>query len=68
MVMEFLEGLDLAQADQAEAGPLAIAEAVDYVLQACEAIVEAHAAGIVHRDLKPAEPLRQRGASTARRS
>jgi len=28
-------------------------KAVDYVLQACEAIAEAHALGMVHRDLKP---------------
>jgi hypothetical protein len=53
MVMEYLDGGDLASMIQ-KRGPLPIQEAVDYVLQACEAIAEAHAAGIVHRDLKPA--------------
>ena len=53
MVMEFLEGGDLSNLIQ-KRGPLPIQEAVDYLLQACEAIAEAHAAGIVHRDLKPA--------------
>ena len=52
MVMEYLEGHDLAQLVDKE-GPLAIADAVDYLLEACEGVAEAHAAGIVHRDLKP---------------
>lgn len=53
MVMEFLQGTDLDQIVRSR-GPLPIPEAVDAVLQACEAIAEAHALGIVHRDLKPA--------------
>jgi tRNA A-37 threonylcarbamoyl transferase component Bud32 len=53
IVMELLEGRDLAQELSAR-GPVSVVEAVDWVLQACEGIAEAHAAGIVHRDLKPA--------------
>src|SRR5439155_25987286 len=52
MVMEYLSGQDLAEALERH-GPFPIPVAVDYVLQACEAIVEAHSAGIIHRDLKP---------------
>jgi serine/threonine-protein kinase len=51
-VMEYLEGCDLSTHANANK-PLRIPDAVEYVLQACEAIVEAHALGIVHRDLKP---------------
>ena len=53
MVMELLEGSDLDQLLRAEGIP-PIDVALDYVLQACEAVAEAHALGIVHRDLKPA--------------
>lgn len=52
MVMEYLDGCDLA-AFVRDKGPLGISLAVRYVLQAGEAIAEAHAAGVIHRDLKP---------------
>jgi serine/threonine-protein kinase len=53
MVMEFLQGQDLAALIR-ERGQLPYPNAVDFVLQASEALAEAHALGIVHRDLKPA--------------
>jgi len=53
LVMEFLSGRDLAhELDLRETFEIGVA--VDYVLQACEALAEAHALGIIHRDLKPA--------------
>ncbi|WP_394850467.1 serine/threonine protein kinase [Pendulispora brunnea] len=52
MVMEFLDGRDLG--DILEDGlTVPVSVAVDYVIQAIDAIAEAHARGIVHRDLKP---------------
>jgi serine/threonine-protein kinase len=53
LVMEHLEGLDLHAILQRE-GAQPIQRSALYVLQACEAVAEAHAAGILHRDLKPA--------------
>ena len=52
LVLEYMEGRDLGGHLELR-GPLPPTEAVDYVLQACEALAEAHAVGIVHRDLKP---------------
>jgi eukaryotic-like serine/threonine-protein kinase len=53
IVMEYLEGLDLAAVLRRD-GPMPVDVAAGLVLQACEAVAEAHALGIVHRDLKPA--------------
>jgi eukaryotic-like serine/threonine-protein kinase len=53
MVMEYLRGVDLAD-ELKRRRHLAPGEAVDYLLQVCEALAEAHAHGIVHRDIKPA--------------
>jgi serine/threonine-protein kinase len=53
IVMELLEGSDLNRLVHKN-GPLSVADAVEFTLQAAEAVAEAHAVGIVHRDLKPA--------------
>jgi serine/threonine-protein kinase len=52
IVMEYLEGKDLFEVVR-EQGPLPIKVAVEYVMQACEALATAHAGGVVHRDIKP---------------
>ncbi len=52
MVMELLEGRDLAQVIK-DLGRLPVAMAIEYFTQICDAVGEAHALGIVHRDLKP---------------
>ncbi|WP_438018702.1 serine/threonine-protein kinase [Sorangium sp. So ce315] len=52
-VTEHLEGRDLSELLR-ERSPLELHEALDFVLQACVALAEAHAAGIVHGALEPA--------------
>jgi serine/threonine protein kinase len=61
MVLEYLEGHDLGRLLEAR-GQLPVAEAVRYLLQACDAIGEAHLHDIVHRDIKPANLFLTRDA------
>ena len=66
MVMEFLEGDDLATVMDAQA-KLPIAQAVDYALEALLGLEAAHAKGVVHRDLKPSNLFIERREGSARR-
>jgi serine/threonine protein kinase len=52
IVMEYLEGHSLAEQLEKH-GALEVASAVEYAIQTCEGLAEAHARGIVHRDIKP---------------
>jgi eukaryotic-like serine/threonine-protein kinase len=66
MVMEFLEGNDIAD-ELRRYQRLEITQAVEFMLQAIEALAEAHAAGVVHRDLKPSNLFLARRADGSRR-
>ncbi|MEU3430541.1 protein kinase domain-containing protein [Streptomyces gardneri] len=53
IVMELLDGEDLAQALGRSLGGLPVHEVFRLAVQAVEALAAAHEAGVVHRDLKP---------------
>jgi hypothetical protein len=57
LVMEFVEGISLAQQVQ-QHGPLAVAQACDYVRQAALGLQQAYEQGMVHRDVKPHNLMR----------
>ncbi|HWO25241.1 MAG TPA: serine/threonine-protein kinase [Kofleriaceae bacterium] len=52
MIMEFLDGHDLGELLE-ERGFLPVPWATEMMMQAAEALAEAHSIGIVHRDVKP---------------
>jgi len=63
MVMEFLDGSDLDSV--LRKGPVAPELAAEYIVQACEALAEAHSIGLVHRDLKPHNLFLSKGVGGA---
>lgn len=60
MVMEHLEGFDLSTLRKRGHVP-SIQEAARYILQALDALAEAHSLGLVHRDIKHANIFVARG-------
>lgn len=56
LVMEFVDGTDLSALVQ-QRGPIAVAQALRYIVQAARGLEFAHKKGVVHRDIKPANLL-----------
>ncbi|MGO8814989.1 MAG: protein kinase domain-containing protein [Terriglobia bacterium] len=55
MVMEYVEGTNLEE--RAQAGPIPLADSIDYIRQALAALGYAHKHGVIHRDIKPANMM-----------
>jgi serine/threonine-protein kinase len=52
LARKYLAGPSVARALRAH-GPFAVTDAVEYVIQTCEGLAEAHSRGVVHGDVKP---------------
>ena len=55
MIMEYVEGTSLAA--RVERGPIAPAEALNYIDQVLDALSYAHKQHVIHRDIKPANMM-----------
>jgi serine/threonine-protein kinase len=53
IVMELLRGRDLDQERTQAAGIVPVRQLLEWTVQVCAALAEAHEKGIVHRDIKP---------------
>ena len=56
IVFEFIAGVNIRELVEAK-GPLPLAEAISYTLQAAEALAHAARRNVVHRDIKPSNLL-----------
>ena len=56
IVFEFIAGVNIRELVEAK-GPLPLAEAISYTLQAAEALAHAASRNVVHRDIKPSNLL-----------
>jgi serine/threonine-protein kinase len=56
LFLEYVEGPTLAELLQKDA-PLAVAQAVEFAKQFCQAMTYVHGRGVIHRDIKPQNVL-----------
>mgnify|MGYP006108926027 CR=1 FL=1 len=57
LVMEFVDGKDLAALLKQKDEPFSVAESLDCIIQAARGLQFAHESGVVHRDIKPQNML-----------
>ena len=57
VVMEYVEGHNLAEALRVHGRPFTLAQVLPWLQQLCDALDYAHGEGVLHRDIKPANFL-----------